>query len=150
MGTKYVQLTENERHEIFCLHSDRIYCSEIGRMIGRELRRNALPKSGYLPFSAERMALGRRHRKRQSKIERSSQLAETVRIGEYDLRCKTRLSSETDSIEFIWCFRCINQVQNLAANPPCAPSWRGADQTAGLGIPSAHISRARRHRADAW
>jgi len=45
--------------------------SEIGRLIGRdkgtisrELRRNALPKTGYTPVAAERMALGRRHRKR--------------------------------------------------------------------------------------
>jgi len=47
--------------------------------ISRELRRNALPKSGYAPLSAERIAFARRHRKRKSKIERSSQLLETVR-----------------------------------------------------------------------
>jgi IS30 family transposase len=47
--------------------------------VGRELRRNALPKSGYVPVSAERMALARRHGKRLSKIERSSGLLETVK-----------------------------------------------------------------------
>jgi transposase, IS30 family len=88
MGTKYGQLTESERCEIFRLRSAGISRSEIGRMIGRdkgtisrELLRNALPKSGYAPLSAERIALARRHRKRKSKskIERSSQLLETVR-----------------------------------------------------------------------
>jgi len=59
--------------------------SEIARLIGRdkgtisrELRRNALPKTGYTPVTAERMALGRRHRKGKSKIERSSSLREIV------------------------------------------------------------------------
>ena len=86
METKYGQLTESERCEIFRLRSAGISHSEIGRMIGRdkgtisrELRRNALPKSGYAPLSAERIALARRRRKRKSKIERSSQLLETVR-----------------------------------------------------------------------
>jgi IS30 family transposase len=86
MGTHYAQLTEGERCEIFRLHADGISRSRIGCMIGRdkgtisrELRRNALPKSGYLPASAERMALARRQRRRASKIERSSQLLETVR-----------------------------------------------------------------------
>ena len=86
MGTAYEQLTEGERCEIFRLHTGGISQSEIGRMIGRdkstisrEFRRNALPKSGYLPVSAERMAWARRYRKRRSKIERSSGLLETVR-----------------------------------------------------------------------
>jgi len=86
MGTKYGQLTESERCEIFRLRSAGISCSEIGRLIGRdkgtisrELRRNALPKSGYAPLSAERIAFARRRRRRKSKIERSSQLLETVR-----------------------------------------------------------------------
>jgi transposase, IS30 family len=85
MGTKYGQLTESERCEIFRLRSAGISRSEIGRMIGRdkgtisrELRRNALPKSGYAPLSAERIALARRRRKRKSKIERSSQLLEQI------------------------------------------------------------------------
>lgn len=86
MGTHYGQLTESERCEIFRLHADGISRSEIGRMIGRnkgtisrELRRNALPKAGYAPLAAERMALARRRKKRLSKIERSSRLLETIR-----------------------------------------------------------------------
>ena len=47
--------------------------------ISRELRRNALPKAGYAPVSAERMALARRHQRRTCKIERSSDLLEAVR-----------------------------------------------------------------------
>jgi transposase, IS30 family len=57
-------------------------------MIGRdkstiswELRRNVLPRSGYVPVSAQRMCLARRERKRQCKIERSSLLYEAVHDG---------------------------------------------------------------------
>ena len=55
MGTRYGELTESERRQIF-LRLARISRSEIGRMIGRdkdkgtisrESRRNALLKSGY-------------------------------------------------------------------------------------------------------
>jgi IS30 family transposase len=88
MGKTYRQLTESERCEIFRLHAAGLFLSEIGRMIGRnkgtisrELRRNALPKAGYMPLSAERMALAKRHRKRKSKIERSSDLLQAVRDG---------------------------------------------------------------------
>ena len=86
MGKQYEQLAESERCEIFRLHAAGISLSEMGRMIGRnkgtisrELRRNASPKSGYLPVLAERIALSRRYRKRQSKIECSSWLLDTVR-----------------------------------------------------------------------
>lgn len=86
MGTQYSQLTEGERCTIYRLHTDGLTRAEIGRRINRqtstvsrELKRNDLPKSGYLPVSAERMALARRHRKRASKIERSDWLQETVR-----------------------------------------------------------------------
>lgn len=86
MGTQYEQLTEGERCEIFRLHAAGVSQSEIGRMIGRnkgtisrELRRNALPKAGYLPVSAERIALSRRYQRRKSKIERSSWLLDVVR-----------------------------------------------------------------------
>jgi IS30 family transposase len=85
MGRHYGQLTEAERCEIFRLRAEGMSQSEIARLIGRdkgtisrELRRNALPKTGYMPVTAERMALGRRHRKRKSKIERSSSLREIV------------------------------------------------------------------------
>jgi IS30 family transposase len=86
MGTEYGQLTEGERCEIFRLYASGISQAEIGRMIGRdkgtisrELRRNALPRGDYLPVSAERIALSRRHQRRKSKIERSSWLLEVVR-----------------------------------------------------------------------
>jgi IS30 family transposase len=86
MGTQYEQLTESERFEIVRLRADGLSLSEIGRMTGRnkgtisrEVRRNALPRGGYVPVSAERMALVRRHQRRKSKIERTSGLADTVR-----------------------------------------------------------------------
>jgi IS30 family transposase len=85
MGTQYNQLTEGERCTIYRLHTDGLSCAEIGRRINRgtstisrELKRNAL-KSGYVPVSAERMALTRRHQKRTSKIERTDGLLDTVR-----------------------------------------------------------------------
>jgi IS30 family transposase len=46
--------------------------------ISRELRRNALPRGGYVPVSAERIALARRYQKRKSRIERSSWLGELI------------------------------------------------------------------------
>jgi transposase, IS30 family len=86
MGTHYEQLTESERCAIHRLRMSGLSVTAIGCELGRnkgtisrELRRNALPKSGYLPASADRMAWVRRHRKRRSKIERSSWLLATIR-----------------------------------------------------------------------
>jgi len=85
MGTKYGQLMESERCEIFRLHSAGYLARNWSRDRPRqrddqpEMRRNALSKSGYAPLSAERIALARRRRKPKSKIERSSQILETVR-----------------------------------------------------------------------
>jgi IS30 family transposase len=85
MGRQYEQLTESERCEIARLRADGLSLSEIGRLLGRnkgtisrEVRRNALPRGGYVPVSAERIALVRRYRKRKSRIERSSWLGELI------------------------------------------------------------------------
>ena len=79
MGKKYDQLDLDERIALSRLHeaglSNRKIGKQMGRChttIGRELKRNSLPKSGYKPGSADRMAYG--CRKRQSRIERLSPL----------------------------------------------------------------------------
>jgi len=60
----YSHIELNERCEIYRLHADGIsrrrIAARLGRSpstISRELRRNALPKAGYKPASADRMAM---------------------------------------------------------------------------------------------
>ena len=84
MGKNYDQLAIDERHEVFRLHESGETIRGIGRLMGRsastisrELRRNALPRSGYRPVSADRIALVRR--RRQSRIERLGSLGAHVR-----------------------------------------------------------------------
>ena len=83
MGKSYDQLDEDERYELYRLHEAGKAPAEIGRLmgrhrstIGRELRRNSLPKGGYKPASADRIALSRR--RRPSQIERLSPLRSYV------------------------------------------------------------------------
>ena len=61
MGKQYDQLDLDDRIAICRLHTDGMSRRAIGRMmgrspstIGRELRRNSLPKGGYKPASALR------------------------------------------------------------------------------------------------
>lgn len=68
---------------IYRMHSDGGSLRSIGRSLGRdsstisrELRRNVLPKSGYLPTSAGRMAQARRWR--GSRLARSDSLRQTI------------------------------------------------------------------------
>ena len=84
MGKHYDQLDLDDRIEISRLHAAGISGRAIGRMMGRsastisrELRRNSLPKGGYKPASADRIALSRR--RRLSRIERLSPLGDHVR-----------------------------------------------------------------------
>ena len=70
MGKQYDQVDLDDRIEISRLHADGISRRAIGRMMGRspstisrELRRNSLPKAGYKPGSADRIALSRCRRK---------------------------------------------------------------------------------------
>lgn len=86
MGKQYDQLDIDERYELCRLHEAGKGVHEIGRLMGRsgstisrELRRNALPVSGYRPVSADRMALARC--RRQSRIERLSPLRTYVGDG---------------------------------------------------------------------
>ncbi len=88
MGQKYQQLNEAERCEIWQLRLNGLTGAAIGRLIGRdkgtisrEMRRNVLPKGGYVPISAHRLSLVRRHTRRKSKIGRSSLLLEAVHDG---------------------------------------------------------------------
>ena len=84
MGKRYDQLDLDDRIEISRLHAAGKSGREIGHMmgrdastIGRELRRNSLPRGEYKPASADRVALSRR--RRLSKIERLSRLRDHVR-----------------------------------------------------------------------
>ena len=84
MGKHYDQLDLDERIELSRHHDAGIAPSEIARImgrqpstIGRELKRNSLPKGGYKPASADRIALSRR--RRLSRIERLSPLRDHVR-----------------------------------------------------------------------
>ena len=79
MGKQYDQLDIDERYELYRLHEAGKGVREIGRLMGRsvstisrELQRNVLPRGGYKPGSADRMALSRR--RRLSRIERLSPL----------------------------------------------------------------------------
>ena len=83
MGKQYGQLDLDERIELFRHHDAGTAPSEIARImgrhpstIGRELRRNSLPKAGYKPASADRMAFSRR--RRSSRIERLNPLRDHV------------------------------------------------------------------------
>ena len=84
MGSKYDQLDIDERYEIHRLHEAGESLREIGRMMGRcastisrELHRNVLPKGGYKPASADRIAWSRC--RRISRIERLGPLGDYVR-----------------------------------------------------------------------
>ena len=79
MGKTYDQLDIDERYEIYRLREAGVPLREIGRMIGRsastisrELARNSLPRGGYKPGSADRIALSKCLR--LSRIERLSPL----------------------------------------------------------------------------
>ncbi len=83
MGTYYGQLDLGERIELFRHHDAGTAPSEIARImgrqpstIGRELKRNSLPRAGYKPASADRMAFSRR--RRSSRIERLNPLRDHV------------------------------------------------------------------------
>ncbi len=83
MGKTYDQLDIDERYEIYRLREAGVSLREIGRMMGRsastisrELARDALPRGGYKPGSADRIALSRR--RRLSRIERLSPLRSYV------------------------------------------------------------------------
>ncbi len=83
MGKHYGQLDLDERIELSRLHEDGKAPSEIAGImgrhrstIGRELKRNSLPKGGYKPASADRISLSRC--RRCSQIERLSPLGEHV------------------------------------------------------------------------
>jgi IS30 family transposase len=80
MGKHYTQLDIDERYELYRLHEAGKAPGEIATMMGRsastvsrELKRNSLPKGGYKPASADRIALSRC--RRLSKLERLNPLA---------------------------------------------------------------------------
>lgn len=69
MGQRYDHLTLDERCEIYRLHENGTTQRGIARLMGRsvatisrELTRNSLPRAGYTPASADRMAMARKRR----------------------------------------------------------------------------------------
>ena len=83
MGKHYKQFDLDGRIELSRHHDAGKASSEIARVMGRhrstiwrELKRNNLPKGGYKPASADRIALSRC--RRQSRIERLSPLGEHI------------------------------------------------------------------------
>ena len=83
MGKKYTQLDLDERIELSRLDAAGYSRRKVGHLmgrshttIGRELSRNGLPKSGYKPASADRIAYSRC--KRQCKLQRLSTLRSHV------------------------------------------------------------------------
>ena len=84
MGTRYNHLDIDARYELSRLREAGTAQKEMAVLINRseitisrELRRNALPKDGYRPGSADRIALSRR--RRLSKLERLNLLGSDVR-----------------------------------------------------------------------
>jgi IS30 family transposase len=84
MGKHYHQFDLDDRIELSRLHVAGTPPREIARImgrhpstIGRELKRNGLPRAGYKPAAADHMAFARR--RRQSRIERLSPLGDHVR-----------------------------------------------------------------------
>ena len=87
MERHYTQLDEHERIEIHRLRADGVSQNQIGRDLGRnrgtisrELVRNR-STGGYVPVSAHKLSLVRRHQKRLEKIERLSLLRDAVHNG---------------------------------------------------------------------
>jgi len=90
MGTKYEQLSLEERVEIYRLHAGGKSLGSIGRTLGRskgtisrELKRNARPtcgwRGGYDPVRADRVAKVRRKRDKRFKLARQPDLRDRVR-----------------------------------------------------------------------
>lgn len=84
MGKHYSHLDIDERYELYRLTETGIAQKEIAKFmkrsesaISRELRRNCLPRGGYRPASADRIALSRR--RRLSRIECLIPLGEHIR-----------------------------------------------------------------------
>ena len=84
MGTRYNHLDIDARYELSRLREAgtaqkemAVLMNRLESTISRELRRNALPKDGYRPGSADRIALSRR--RRLSKLERLNLLGSDVR-----------------------------------------------------------------------
>ena len=87
MERHYTQLDEHERIEIHRLRADGVSQNQIGRDLGRsggtisrELVRNR-STGGYVPVSAHKVSLVRRHQKRLEKIERLNPLRDAVHNG---------------------------------------------------------------------
>jgi IS30 family transposase len=86
IGPRYLRLTERE--QIHDLKTTGLSIRQIGHRLGRspstisrELRRNATQPSGYLPYSAHRIAAARRRRPKERKLERPGRLREYVAQG---------------------------------------------------------------------
>ena len=138
MGRRYDQVSLDERCEIYRL---------LGRhpsTIGRELKRNSLPRSGYKPAMAARMASA--HKLREPKLVRSSPLKTHIldspameqspeQIAE---RLKLTGSEHTISAETIydWIYGPYGWRQKLHRLLPQARSRRGRRAGKGRRLPA--------------
>ena len=151
MGHRYDQVSLDERCEIYRLHEGGKSRRAIGRLlgrhpstIGRELKRNSLPRSGYKPAMAERMASARKQR--APKIERSSSLKTHIldRLAmeqspeQIAGRLKLTGSKHTISAETIyaWIYGPYGRRQKLHRLLPQAKSRRGRRAGKGRRLPA--------------
>ena len=140
MGQRYDHVSLNERCEIYRLHEGGKSRRAIGRLlgrhpstIGRELKQNSLPRSGYKPAMAERMASARKLR--EPKIKRSSplkthipdNLAMEQNPDQIAGRLKLTGSEHTLSAETIytWIYGSYGRRQKLHRLLPQVKPWRG-------------------------
>src|SRR5512144_2969238 len=155
MGAKYDQLDLDERIEMSRLYEAGTSRREIGRIIGRsastvgrELRRNTLPRGGYKPASADRIALSRR--RRLSRIERLSPLrshvCDRLAMGWSPEQIAGRLEQEGSghSIGHESIYRFIYRPRLRREN--CTASCRGPRRRADGAISSVAETRSRAAR----
>src|SRR5207342_2359670 len=154
MGAKYDQLDLDERIEMSRLYEAGTSRREIGRIIGRsastvgrELRRNRLPRGGYKPASADRIALSRR--RRLSRIERSSPLrsyvCDRLAMGWSPEQIAGRLEQE-GSGHSISHESIASSTARACAGRSCTASCRGPRRRADGAISSVAETRSRAAR----
>ena len=150
MGKHYQQFDLDDRIELSRLYEAGTARSEIARImgrhpstIGRELRRNSLPKAGYKPAAADHMAFTRR--KRQSKIERLSPLGKHVRdhlaMGWSPEQIAGRLR-RTGAEHSATSRSTASSTAGRCAARSCTATWRGQRRAEGAAISSGGVNRS--------
>ena len=154
MGAKYDQLDLDERIEMCRLHEAGTSRREIGRIIGRsastvgrELRRNRLPRGGYKPASADRIAFSRR--RRLSRIERviplRSFVCDRLAMGWSPEQIAGRLEQEGSGRSMVTSRSIASSTARACAGRSCIASCRGPRRRADGAISSVAETRSRPH-----